>query len=67
MSISSTRLCNKCTKDISHQDCDEDAFRYVKDLGYGSIADGSRLRIDLCNICLTEIISTFKINPLEQY
>jgi len=59
------RLCNGCTKDITDIQCDEDSFQYSDSLGYGSIADGATLRIDLCNPCLQSIIKTFKINPIS--
>lgn len=56
------RKCNGCTKELNTS-CDEDSFQYDAALGYGSIADGANLRIDLCNMCLLSIIKQFKIDP----
>jgi hypothetical protein len=62
-------LCNKCGKSFNVVDFENtnliDSFKIV--FGYGSRFDGEQWSFDLCNNCIIEMVSTFKIPPKEEY
>lgn len=56
-------ICNKCGKALDIFDKQED-FTIEKELGYGTIHDGSSLRLHLCCECMDKLISECKISPI---
>jgi len=48
-----TRICNKCGKEIDEH---YESMNINHKIGYGSKYDDARLEIDLCNECLDEWI-----------
>ena len=56
-------VCNKCGKTLDLFDIQED-FTIERDLGYGTIYDGSILRLHLCCDCMDKLISECKVTPV---
>lgn len=61
----STAKCDKCGKEVLNEadhPGDMAGVDFTIDFGYCSSRDGSRIRIQLCNDCLEEFLSS-----LDQY
>jgi hypothetical protein len=61
--IETDRVCNKCGISINIED--NDYLNRISSVdicfGYGSMNDGSKWSFDICDDCLEQIVSEFKI------
>ncbi len=59
-------ICNNC--EIRHLDGQygEEWFHYENTWGYFGVSDQRHDRIDLCNVCYTELVNKFKIHPMVE-
>lgn len=59
------RVCSKCGEELDFWDQQED-FSIHRHLGYGTKFDGSDLDIELCCVCMEELIETCAICPVTE-
>jgi hypothetical protein len=66
LDVPDTIQCNRCGESF---ECDQfpDLTKVEHMYGYGSPKDGDRYRSDICEPCMDEIYSTFKIPPQVVY
>lgn len=60
--MSELKPCNKCGKESEDQYINENVEINLS-FGYGSRRDNTKMDFYLCDDCLDEIISSFKIEP----
>lgn len=51
-------FCNKCTREVPYL---ESHLEIDYTFGYGSTQDEKNIKFDLCESCLTKLITKFKI------
>lgn len=57
--------CNGCGKVAKHIDC-TDITPIDVEFGYGSEHDGETWSFDLCDVCVEEFVSKFKIPKMKE-
>jgi hypothetical protein len=57
--------CNCCGKVAKHPDC-TDITPIDIEFGYGSEHDGETWSFDLCDVCVEELVSKFKIPKMKE-
>lgn len=62
--INQSATCNICNKEFELYDI-QSGLNITKYLGYGSIYDGCRLKLNICCDCLDNIIKSCKKSPVE--
>lgn len=55
--------CNYCGKEFDRTD-EACGFSTVTKIGFGSVHDGSWLRLDLCCDCIDNLVDKCKISPV---
>lgn len=58
-------VCNMCGKTLDLFDRAED-FTIQKKLGYGTIYDGSEIKLSICCKCMERIVESCIVNPIHE-
>jgi len=57
-------ICNMCGKNLDIFDM-QSGLTMFKTLGYGSVHDGSKIKLRLCCDCTDKIADSCKISPID--
>lgn len=58
-------ICNACGKAAKHPDC-TDITPVDIEFSYGSEQDGQTWSFDICDTCIKDVVSKFKVPPTKE-